>query len=329
MNNTLAVIENVIRDKLRGKVFYQSSFSALMSDRLICVKPFDLPSGKGYQRPVDKKRCIDFANYLSKGDSALFTPVLLNAASNWEFTAYDRQRPNFGRLLCKGPASLMDGQHRLGGVRRFIHETQMEIVIPFLAFHFLDEDEEIMLFDTINTKAKGIGTSLSKYLHRDSDDLGWISTQMLTRRESPFYEIGSIIGKRTNTKHVTLQNIYRFVSLLTAKSDIADLKKEEKLSIAMCYYSVIKECFTAEWNDYKNFRLSHIVILDSLSIAGNTLLNNLFTETKKLPDAQKVKKQILKLSDIDWSSEGPLKYVRGRNGSKQLSTEIKSILCAK
>ncbi|MFS0559059.1 DGQHR domain-containing protein [Brevibacillus sp. 179-C9.3 HS] len=114
--NTLAnqsVIENVVQSKMRGKVVYQSNIGAVDALKLTYVKPYNDPSGKGYQRPVDQKRCKDFATYLSRGDDALFTPILLNACSNWEFAPYDRMRPTFGRLLCKGKASLMDGQHRL------------------------------------------------------------------------------------------------------------------------------------------------------------------------------------------------------------------------
>ncbi|WP_271755276.1 DNA sulfur modification protein DndB [Cohnella sp. JJ-181] len=111
------VIENVIQCKMRGKVAYQSHFPASIGTQLTFVKPYDLPSGKGYQRPVDGKRCEDFAQYLSKGEDALFTPILLNAASNWDFVSYDKQRPSYGRLICKGKASLMDGQHRMGGLR--------------------------------------------------------------------------------------------------------------------------------------------------------------------------------------------------------------------
>jgi DNA sulfur modification protein DndB len=155
------VIENVLQCKIRGKVAYQSHFPATIGLNLFFVKPYDLPSGKGYQRPVDSKRCADFANYLSQGENALFTPILLNAASNWEFVSYDKERPAYGRLFCKGKASLMDGQHRMGGIQRYIQETNSEIIVPFLAFHSLDEDEEIKLFDTINTKAKGIGSSLT------------------------------------------------------------------------------------------------------------------------------------------------------------------------
>lgn len=184
------VIENVLQCKMRGKVAYQSYLPASIALNLTYVKPYDYPSIKGYQRPVDSKRCNDFAVYLSKGENSLFTPILLNAGDNWEFSSYDKTRPSFGRLFCKGKASLMDGQHRLGGIRRYVQETNSDINVPFLAFHCLDEDEEIQLFDTINTKAKGIGPSLSKFLRRDSDDISWIATELLVRQDSPFYHIG-------------------------------------------------------------------------------------------------------------------------------------------
>lgn len=172
-------IENIVQCKMRGKVAYQGHLSAIDALNLTYVKPYNDPSGKGYQRPVDPKRCNDFALYLSQGDNALFTPILLNAAGEWEFVPYDKIRPSYGRLICKGKASLMDGQHRLGGIKRYIQETNSNINVPFLAFHFLDEDEEIQLFDTINTKAKGIGSSLSKYLRRDSDDISWVATELI------------------------------------------------------------------------------------------------------------------------------------------------------
>jgi DNA sulfur modification protein DndB len=184
---TQVVIENVIQSKLRGKVIYQSTINSLTATSLVYSKPFNLPGGKGYQRPVNKKRCEDIAQYLTKGDNSLYTPILLNAGGSWEFTPYDRNRPNFGRLLCKDQASLMDGQHRLGGIKLYTEETSSEISVPFLAFHFLDEDEEIELFDVINTKAKGLGSSLSRYLRRDSDDLSWVATELIIRNDShPF-----------------------------------------------------------------------------------------------------------------------------------------------
>ncbi|MBP1312389.1 hypothetical protein MKY98_12945 [Paenibacillus sp. FSL M8-0228] len=78
---TQSVIENVLQYKMRGKVAYLGHVTASVAVNLTYVKPYNDPSGKGYQRPVDPKRCHDFSLYLSKGDDALFTPVLLNANS--------------------------------------------------------------------------------------------------------------------------------------------------------------------------------------------------------------------------------------------------------
>lgn len=319
------VIENVIQSKMRGKVSYQSYMSANIALNLTYVKPYDQPTGKGYQRPVDPKRSSDFALYLSKGDDSLFTPILLNAAGNWEYASYDRQRPSLGRLICKAKASLMDGQHRIGGIQQYIKETQSEINIPFLAFHYLDDDEEIQLFDTINTKAKGIGPSLSKYLRRDTDDISWIATELLTKRESPFYDIGTIIGKRSKGRHITLQNLYRAVNFLTSK--ISTLPKQEKLIAALEYYNALKENFPNEWADYKGSKLTHIVCIDSLSIAGSYVVAKSLNETKKHIDIKIIKQYIAKLkTNVEWSVDGRLKYVKGMSGSKQLSGELKEIM---
>ncbi|MFD4818173.1 ParB N-terminal domain-containing protein [Peribacillus butanolivorans] len=111
-------------------------------------------------------------------------------------------------------ASLMDGQHRLGGIELYTKTTNTMLHVPFLAFHWLVEDEEIKFFDIINTKAKGIGTSLSRFLKRESDNLSWIATQLIIDPNSPLFNKGTLIGKRTKEKHITLQNVYNFLLLL-------------------------------------------------------------------------------------------------------------------
>ncbi|WP_219834247.1 DGQHR domain-containing protein [Paenibacillus sp. R14(2021)] len=325
MSSALAhhhVIENVLLYKMRGKVAYLGNVSAMSALQITYVKPFDHPSGKGYQRPVDNKRCNDFAMYLSKGDDALFTPILLNAESKWEFSAYDKSRSSFGRLICKDKASLMDGQHRLGGIKRYTQDTHSEISVPFLAFHYLDEDEEINLFDTINTKAKGIGISLSKYLHRDSDEYSWVATQLITRGDSPFHFISTITGKRSLGRHVTLQNLYKMLEFLSKEDHVAKLPKEEKLMLCLVYFNAIKELFNKEWLDYKEYRLTHIVCLNAIAIAGGVFLSKVISEEKRAIDYNQVIKGVNKLKSMDWSAAGTLRYIKGMSGSKTLANDL-------
>ncbi|GLX71424.1 DGQHR domain-containing protein [Paenibacillus glycanilyticus] len=316
------VIENVLQYKMRGKVAYLGNVSALSALQITYVKPFDHPSGKGYQRPVDSKRCNDFAKYLSQGDNALFTPILLNAESKWEFTPYDKGRSTYGRLLCKDKASLMDGQHRLGGIKRYTQDTHSEINVPFLAFHYLDEDEEINLFDTINTKAKGIGISLSKYLHRNSDDISWISTELITRGDSPFHFLGTLTGKRSSGRHVTLQNLYKVIELITKYEKVQALSKEEKLTLALVFFNTIKEQFNKEWLDYKDYRLTHIVTLNALAIAGSEVFYKAVGDQKQQIDYSFIMKCVKKLRSVDWSAAGPLRYIKGMSGSRTLANDL-------
>lgn len=318
------VIENVIQSKLRGKVVYQSTFNSNIAFSLLYTKPYNHSGGKGYQRPVSKKRCEEISHFLSKGENALFTPILLNAAGQWEFTCYDRHRSSYGRLICESKASLMDGQHRLGGIRLYTNETGSVINIPFLAFHFLDEDEEIDFFDVINTKAKGIGSSLSKYLKRDSDEISWIATELITRKDSPFQDIGSITGIRRKGRHVTLQNLYRIIGILFNDSNLMRLGKLEKLLITLFYYNEIKDLFNAEWIDYKGHRLSHIVCLDALAISGAKVINTNVSENLKAINYEGISKKVKKLRKFNWTSEGGLKYLKGMSGSRALAEDLTS-----
>lgn len=91
-------------------------------------------------------------------------------------------------------ASLMDGQHRLGGIGVYTKETSAMLNVPFLAFHCLDEE------------------------------LSWIATQLIIDPKSSFYK-GTLIGKRTKEKHITLQNVYNFLLLLINNTKIAELPK--------------------------------------------------------------------------------------------------------
>lgn len=324
--STSVVLENVVQSKMRGRVIYQGAVSSQVAVNFSYSKLFNDPSGKGYQRPINKKRCTNFADYLSQGEDSLYTPILLNAAGNWEFHAYDRQRPNYGRLICRKKATLMDGQHRLGGIKEYIEETGSTLSVPFLAFHYLDEDEEIKLFDVINTKAKGIGTSLSRYLNRDNDGLSWVATNLILKPESPFFSKGTLIGKRTREKHITLQNLYHIVYLLTKKSDLAKLPKEKILNLTMFYFNLIKELLPDEWEDYQNYRLTHITCLNALAVVGNELINENYLAKSQQPDSIKIANKLVNLGEIDWSATGDLKFVKGVAGTKLLASDIRNCI---
>lgn len=77
-----------------------------------------------------------------------------------------------------------------------------------------------------------------------------------------------------------------------------------------------------EWADYNEYRLTHIVCPDALSIAGNHVLTKFILEGKLGFDLGAIQKHVKKLS-IDWSAQGPLKYLKNMSGSRTLSTDLK------
>jgi DNA sulfur modification protein DndB len=124
-------------------------------------------------------------------------------------------------------------------------------------------------------------------------------------------------------RHITLQNLYRTLHFLFKNVDLSLLSKQEKLNVALIYYSSVKETLSAEWLDYSGHRLTHIVCLDALSIAaGRTINKFLIGNNKKTIDHQSIVRSVKKLKQIDWSSSGPLRFIKGLSGSRSLSEEI-------
>ncbi|PZE20500.1 hypothetical protein [Paenibacillus xerothermodurans] len=92
--------------------------------------------------------------------------------------------------------------------------------------------------------------------------------------------------------------------------------------LVMVYFNAIKEHFTKEWSDYKEYRITHIVCLNALSIAGAQVFSACVAEDKKHIDYSRIVKYVKKLKKLDWSSCGALRYIRGTSGSKTLASEL-------
>ena len=72
-----------------------------------------------------------------------------------------------------------------------------------------------------------------------------------------------------------------------------------------------------EWSDYKQYRLTHIVCLNALAIAGNKIIPSNYNFV-----SNQLTKRMSSIKIFDWSSEGTLKYLKGASGSKLLAEDI-------
>lgn len=77
-----------------------------------------------------------------------------------------------------------------------------------------------------------------------------------------------------------------------------------------------------ERSDYKQYRLTHIVCLNALAIAGNKIIPSNYNFVSNQLNIKEVNKRMSSIKIFDWSSEGTLKYLKGASGSKLLAEDI-------
>ncbi len=109
--------------------------------------------------------------------------------------------------------------------------------------------------------------------------------------------------------------------MLFKEQKLIGTSNEERYQVALNYYRSIKDTFSKEWIDYGEYRITHIFCLDALSIAGSKLLTMCINERGRI-DYNMMHKRVKKLSTMNWSSDGPLKYVKGVSGSKSLAADL-------
>ncbi len=117
---------------------------------------------QGYQRPPERSRITRIGTYLIKhmGSGLYPNPVLLSSRAPLRFDPVSR------RLELPSQASLrvIDGQHRIAGLRYAIEEKKEEslafLQIPAVILETASRHEEMEQFRIINSSAKSVRTDL-------------------------------------------------------------------------------------------------------------------------------------------------------------------------
>ena len=88
----------------------------------------------GYQRPGSHSRMRAFARFLEENPNSIVPPVLLSGRGQWKFEPVGQEQDS-GKLIIRGQAAIVDGQHRLGGFR-VSNMIQKKMYAIFLSFFF-------------------------------------------------------------------------------------------------------------------------------------------------------------------------------------------------
>lgn len=125
---------------------------------------------QGYQRQPMPRHLTKVASYLSKANSILPTSILLSSRRPLSFVP-DNPDGNTGCIVIQDddlPLYIIDGQHRVEGIRHAIQEKEKLELVPFpmvvCIIDSVNKYTEISQFHIINSTAKGIRTDLADRL---------------------------------------------------------------------------------------------------------------------------------------------------------------------
>lgn len=299
--------------------------SADLLYRLSFADILDEDSGRGYQRPFNERHSQDFRRYIKEPNSATI-PLTLNlrpcSAGEWRLIDLSDGRvrleiaPEAGKIMAQ-----VDCQHRLG------HLGDLPISLPFMCFIGLSEREEMEVFSVINSKAKGLSTSLLDYheaqlaeaLNVERPEL-FIALQLNSLEDSPWYRRLKLGGKATSSPK-------RIVSLRMMQLSVFEFLKATKLLTAgatedavrtlLDFWRAVVTVLPNEWADPRRHMLTKGVgVYALMRIAADIVIE--CREAKRPYDKRAFTTALADFaSSIDWSTSGPLKGFGGQGGVKQ------------
>ncbi len=304
-------------------------------DDLLDPKSYVNQVGGGYQRPGDLPRMRQFSKYLDLNPLAIVPPVLLSTRQKWSFQSCSDSE--MGTLKIKGPAAIIDGQHRLGG---FIHRWENvgeDRAIDFVAYEGLTSKREAEVFNTINGKTKSVPKGIGKVIE-DS----WstqVAIMLRNNRLSPFFQ--KIFVARKSEIHGALFNLssidkeiqttfsHGAFSILVEEEDVEALYR-----IMSKYWHVIAECFAEEWEDInlppneQNWKLLELTGIIAWSRAASEILGPNFDSKKRLVEWGAVRDSVYNIAssgELDLSKEGAFADKTGIVGGGKIHKQIQRI----
>lgn len=284
----------------------------------------DEVSGRGYQRPFNERHSQDFRRYIKEPNSSTI-PLTLNlrpsAESRWRIVELGG-----GKVRLEIPADAgkimaqVDCQHRLG------HLGDLPIPLPFMCFIGLSEREEMEVFSIINSKAKGLSTSLLDYheaqlaesLAEERPEL-FIALQLNSTEESPWLR-RMILGGRTTSglkRIVSLRMMQQAINeFLRATKILSTHSVDDAVRVVIDFWRAVAAVLPDAWAEPRRHMLTKGIGVYALM----RIASDIFVECRDAGRACDKRAFTTALADfavsIDWSTSGPLKGFGGQGGVK-------------
>jgi DNA sulfur modification protein DndB len=282
----------------------------------------DEETGRGYQRRFNPRHSLDFRKYI-QGNTASTIPLTFNVRPRtdgaWRLKELSGSQgrleisPDAGRVL-----SQVDCQHRLG------HLNDLAVPLPFMCFIGLSEREETEVFSVINSKAKGLSTSLLDFHDsRLTADLAavrpelFISLQLNSNSESPWHGQLDLGGHSTSglARRASLRTMQKAVRSFLTQSKVLDhLPPEQVAQVVLDYWAALAVVVQEAWNNPRRHLINKGVgVYALMGIASDLVLEAGDGQCDKRYFTNKLAEF---MPEIDWSTTGLLRGLGGEGGVK-------------
>lgn len=283
----------------------------------------DEDSGKGYQRRFSEKHSLDFRKYIqSEGSTTI--PLTFNLRPELKKWWRIEDEGNTAKLLiseAKKILSQVDCQHRIGFL------SDIEISLPFIIFIGLSQKQEIAVFNTINSKSKGLSSSLIDFhetrlvgdLERVKPELS-IALRLHEDPSSPWYKQLDLGGNRTSgmQRRASLRTIQKSVKRFLRETQIlSENDFDYAYRVVLSFWQSLTDLLSMQWENPRKHMLNKGVGVYSLM----SIASDIFQEVKNESHLEwaTLYKQMLSdfVFEIDWSNSGALKGLGGESGVKE------------
>ena len=287
-------------------------------------------TGIGYQRPRDRRHSLDFRRYINTPGASTI-PLTFNLRQDLQ---------DFWRIETKGAGAVLriksdtaclaqvDCQHRLGEL------ADSDVNLAFMAFIGLDLRGEMAMFTTINSKVRGLHSSLTDFhqsnlvenLVKDAPYL-YLARQLNENCVSPWFQMiryggETSSGLRRRTSLRMMQTAIRH--LLVRIRAVDGYSVMGVLDLLFNYWGAVATVFDAEWQSPRESLLTKGVGLHAMT----ELLGTLVQKNKRLNIGRDEFIVVLKSlkGNVDWGRKGTFADAGGRKGATAAHEKLRRSL---
>lgn len=278
----------------------------------------------GYQRRINPQHSLDFRRYIQKAGSSTI-PLTFNIRPAppgiWNISKETGTRNATLEISCEQKIlAQVDCQHRLG------HLADLDVELPFMCFIGLTEREEMEVFNVINSKARGLSSSLLDFHDAQlTSDLAaerpelYISLFMRRDVSSPWHNQLDLGGTSTSgmSRRASLRIFQKAIKQFLNRTKLLETHSVDyAANLVLAYWVALVTVLPEQWrNPRKHMLTKGVGVYALMEIAAD-----LYGDCPKHAACDR-KYFIAALSDFaldfDWSTNGPLKGLGGQSGVKK------------